>query len=256
MTKRTDADIARLYHLHSSFDKARSLDPDVDFDRTPARFRTYPGAARTALPGRDFAVEMSLGTALERRRSIREYALGPLPLEVLGRLLHTSYGVRGLREMDGEWSFHRPAPSAGARYPLELYVATQAVESLADGIYHYDARGHALELMRPGLAQPALMDLTLGQEMVRDTNLVIVVTAIRDRTLWKYGQRGYRHVLLDAGHVGENLYLVATALGLGPTGIGGFYDAELAALLKLPEDEEPFYVLCIGQPAPAARPTE
>lgn len=254
MSKRSDADIARLYHLHSSFDKGRSADPQIDFDRTPARFRTYPGAARTPLPGRDFALEMTLGTALLQRRSIREYALRPLPLGTLGRLLHTSYGVRGLREVDGEWSFHRPAPSAGARYPLEIYVATQAVESVADGIYHYDARGHALELMRPGLAQPALVDLLLGQEMVRDTNVVIVIAGNRERTMWKYGQRGYRHVLLDAGHAGQNLYLVATALGLGPAGVGGFYDVELAAFLDLPEEEEPFYVLCIGQPAPAAAP--
>jgi SagB-type dehydrogenase family enzyme len=72
--------------------------------------------------------------------------------------------------------------------------------------------------------------------------------------MWKYGQRGYRHVLLDAGHVGQNLYLVATALGLGPTAIGGFFDRELGALLELPEDEEPFYVVCIGQPASEEAP--
>ncbi len=88
--------------------------------------------------------------------------------------------------------------------------------------------------------------------MVEATNVVVVVTAVRDRTMWKYGQRGYRHVLLDAGHVGQNLYLVATALGLGPVGIGGFFDGELGALLALPDDEEPFYVVCIGQPAPEA----
>ncbi|MFT3766162.1 MAG: SagB/ThcOx family dehydrogenase [Minicystis sp.] len=252
MTKRTDADLARLYHLHSSFEAARLTEPAIDFDRVKIRYRTYPGAARRPLPGRDFEVEMSLGEAIERRRSVRDFALRPLPLATLGRLLHTSYGVREMVGDDGGPSHQRPVPSAGARYPLEIYVAAQQVEGLADGIYHYDARAHELELVRPGLAQPALVELTLDQPMVRDTNLVVMITAIRERTMWKYGQRGYRHVLLDTGHVGQNLYLVATALGLGPVGIGGFYDRELGALLQLPEDEEPFYVLAIGQPAFAA----
>jgi SagB-type dehydrogenase family enzyme len=192
---------------------------------------------------------MSLGEAIEKRRSIRELAQEPLPLETLGRLLHTAYGVRGHCKMGPDWTAVRTTPSAGGRYPLELYVATQSVEGLADGIYHYDARAHELELRRPGLAQPALADLTVGQEVTRLANVVIVVTAIRERTMWKYGQRGYRYVFIDAGHVGQNVYLVATALGLGPTAIGGFFDAEMNALLDLPSDEEAVYVLCIGQPA-------
>ena len=249
MATRLEADVARLYHLTSSHERARLFEATLDGDRTPVRFRTYPGSARTPLPGRDFAVEMPLGAALERRRSVRDYDLRPLPLSTLGRLLHTSYGVRGHRRCEGEWTYDRPAPSAGGRYPLELYVATQEVTGLADAIYHYDARAHELELRRPGLAQPALVDLAVGQDTVAKTNVVVIITAVRERTMWKYGQRGYRHVLLDAGHVGQSLYLVATALGLGPTAIGGFFDAELNALLSLPDDEEAFYILCIGQPA-------
>jgi SagB-type dehydrogenase family enzyme len=83
--------------------------------------------------------------------------------------------------------------------------------------------------------------------MVTNTNVVVIITAIRERTMWKYGQRGYRYVWLDAGHLGENLYLVATAMGLGPVGVGGFFDRELNALLALPAKEEAFYVVCIGQ---------
>lgn len=252
MSRRTETDVARLYHLHSSHERARLIEPAIDHHRQPGRFRTYPGAARFALPGRDFAVEMSLGQAIEKRRSIREIALRPLPLEALGRLLHTGYGVRGHRKMGGEWAADRTTPSAGGRYPLELYVATQQVEGLADGVYHYDARAHELELRSAGLAQPAIADLTVGQEVARDANVVIVVTAVRDRTMWKYGQRGYRYVWIDAGHVGQNVYLVATALGLGPTAIGGFFDGEMNALLKLPSDEEAVYVLCVGQPAESA----
>jgi SagB-type dehydrogenase family enzyme len=254
MATRTEADIAKLYHLHSSHERARVFEPILDLDVLPLRFRTYPGAPRTSLPGRDFALDMPLGMALEKRRSIRHHALKPLALETVGRILHTAYGVRGHREVDGEVIPDRPVPSAGGRYPLELYAATQSVEGLADGIHHYDARAHELELVREGLAQPILVDLLMGQNVARDANLVVIITAVRERTMWKYGQRGYRHVLLDAGHVGQNLYLVATALGLGPTAIGGFYDQELGALLHLAPEEEPFYVVCIGQPAQEETP--
>jgi SagB-type dehydrogenase family enzyme len=248
----SEPDVARLYHLASSHERARPIEPTIDPHGQPMRFRTYPGSLRVRLPGRDFAIEMTLGQALEQRRSIRDLALSPMPIEALGRLLHASYGVRGHRRIDGEWSYDRPAPSAGGRYPLEIYVATRMVTSLADGIYHYDARAHELELVREGRAEPSFGDLAIGQEVLDHANLAIVITAVRDRTMWKYGQRGYRYVWIDAGHVGQNLYLVATALGLGPTAIGGFFDREVSALLSLPEDEEAIYLVAVGQPKPGA----
>src|SRR5262249_43274078 len=150
--------------------------------------------------------------------SIRSFAEGLLPLETLGRILHASYGVRGR----ARGAFERPCPSAGGLYPLEIYAATHVVEGLEDGIHHYDARAHELELVRPGRVHRLLVDLTLGQDMVEHANVVFVITAVRERSTYKYGQRGYRYVLLDAGHLGQTLYLVATALGMGPVGIGGF----------------------------------
>jgi len=243
-----EANVARLYHLHSSNVRSRVVETELDEDRQPARFRTYTDAARVDLPGRDFALDERLGTVLARRRSIREFTREPLPLEAFGRLLYTTYGVRGRRKIEGVWNLDRPAPSAGARYPLEVYVATQAISELDDGIYHYDPREHQLELRRPGVVHEALVGLTMGQDMVRDANVVFIITAVWERTTWKYGQRGYRHVFLDAGHLGQNLYLVATALELGPVAIGGFLDAELNELLELPEGEESVYVVCVGQP--------
>src|SRR6185436_13826251 len=104
-------------------------------------------------------------------------------------------GVRGRRQ----GAYDRPSPSAGGLYPLELYVAAQSVEGLADGIHHYDPRAHDLALIREGAAQEALVGLTLGQDMVRAANLVFIITAVRARTMFKYGQRGYRFLFLDAG---------------------------------------------------------
>lgn len=253
MTKHTnppaaEPDVARLYHSHSCHVRERALDPSIDPFGQPPRFRTYPGSARVALPGRDFALDMPLGEALAKRRSIRELARCPMPLATVGRLLHASYGVRGHRKIGGEWAYDRPAPSAGGRYPLEIYVAARDVESLADGVYHYDARAHELELRREGAAQPALAELAVGQEVIERANLGIVITAVRDRTMWKYGQRGYRYLWIDAGHVGQNVYLVATAMGLGPTAIGGFFDREVDALLALPEGEEAIYLIAVGKP--------
>ncbi|WP_437792762.1 SagB/ThcOx family dehydrogenase [Sorangium sp. So ce693] len=251
MARSKETDIARLYHLQSSHVRSRPLEPPFDGDLQPLNFRTYVGSARTPLPGRDFAIDAPLGAVLEQRRSQREFALRPMSIEALGRLLHASYGVRGTRNVEGAWTCDRPAPSAGGRYPLEIYVATQAVEGVPDGLHHYDPRAHELELRREGLAHPTLVDLTAGQDMILNTNVVVIITAVPFRTMWKYGQRGYRFLWLDAGHLGQNLYLVATAMGLGPVAIGGFYDEELKAFLALPAEEDTMYVICIGQPAPA-----
>lgn len=247
MKRSTEADIARLYHTHSRHDKARTTEMSLDLDRQETRFRTYPGARRTPLPGRDFVLDEPLGAVLARRRSVRDFTLRPMPLATLGRLLYASFGIKGEGDLGGP-TCERAVPSAGGRYPLEIYVATQSVEGLEDGIHHYDVRAHELELRRSGVAQPRLVDLALEQTMVRDSNVVAIITAIPDRTMWKYGQRGYRYVWLDAGHLGQNLYLVATAMGLGPVGIGGFFDDELGELLALPAGEEAYYLVCIGQP--------
>ncbi|MDC0717524.1 SagB/ThcOx family dehydrogenase [Nannocystis bainbridge] len=254
MARSNETNIARLYHLHSSHVRARSVDPAHEVDLHPPRFRVYPGSLRVALPGRDFALDAPLGAVLERRRSLREYVRATMPLETLGRLLYASYGVRGSREVEGDLNYERSAPSAGARYPLEIYLATQSVEGVEDGIYHYDPRAHELELRRVGLAQPTLMDLAIGQAMVGEANVVLIITALAMRTMWKYGQRGYRYLFLDAGHLGQNVYLSATALGLCPAALGGFFDGELNALLELPSDEEAIYLICVGQPAPGSPP--
>jgi SagB-type dehydrogenase family enzyme len=242
-------DAARLYHLNSSYVRDRLVEPPADEDRRPYRFRTYPGSPRVDLPGRDFRITARIGDVLRRRRSARNLSLRPLDLARVGRLLHSSYGVKGFRNQDGESIQARPCPSAGALYPLELYVATRAVTGLSDGLYHYDARAHQLETRHIGSMHPGLAALVIqgDQEVIRNANLVITISAVFERTCWKYGERGYRYVWLEAGHVGQNLYLAATALGLGSVSLGGFFDEELNRFLNLPPGEEhAMYILCIG----------
>jgi SagB-type dehydrogenase family enzyme len=246
-------DIADMYHLHSS--NLREIPPDmrVDYDRKPKRNRTYPGAKRAVLGGKNLDVATSYGTVLEERRSIREFVDRPLSADLLGRILYISYAIRGYEKIDNEWSGRRCVPSAGGLYPLELYVALQNVESLDDGIYHYDARAHELELRRAGNLQQQLAEMTIGQDMIARANVIIVVAANFHRTMWKYGQRGYRYVWIEAGHVGQNVYLLAPALGLGAVAIGGFFDSEVDQLLMLPPEERSIYLLCVGQTADASR---
>ena len=241
------AALARLYHLNSSHVRSRVPDPTEEDDQRPLRFRTYPGSIRVDLPGRDFELTPALGDVLKRRRSVRDFHLRQLELALVGRLLFASFGVRGYRRVDSEWVHDRSVPSAGGLYPLEVYVATQAVETLLDGLYHYDARAHQLEVRQHGPVVARLADIALGQEMISRANLVIMISAVYQRTMWKYGARGYRYVWLDAGHLGQNLYLVATALGLGPMSVGGFFDEELNRLLDLPRgEEEVIYLVCVG----------
>lgn len=254
-----NGDVARLYHLHSSYVRGRLVDRldarfrdlSVDDDRRPVRFRTYPGSRRLDLGPRDFRLSAALGTVLQSRRSVRDLRLRPLALSRVARLLHASYGVRGYRGREGWRSYDRPCPSAGGLYPLELYVAAQRVRGLPDGLYHYDARAHQLELRGSRPVHAELARTLPGREtqaVVRSANLVIVMAAIFDRTTWKYGERGYRYVWLEAGHLGQNLYLAATALRLGAVSLGAFFDEELNDVLGLTTgEEEAIYVVCVGQ---------
>jgi len=248
VTRANEPDIARLYHLNSSNSRHKVPDLEVDEDARPHPFRRFAGAPRVHLPDADLDLSMSLGTVLERRSSVRDFGRRPLPLAMLARLLRISYGVIGRRFVDDHWVARRPAPSAGGLYPVEIHLASRDVDGIEDGLYHYDAKAHELELRKRGSFNAQLADMTIGQAMVKDANVVLLLTAVFQRTMWKYGQRGYRYVWLDAGHVGQNVYLVAEALGLGAVAIGGFFDAEVNRLLDLPPDEESIYLFCIGWP--------
>jgi SagB-type dehydrogenase family enzyme len=237
--------VARLFHLHSSHSRVRLADGQLDEDRRPLSGRTYPGSRRFDLPDRDQAESVSLREALLGRRSVREFDPRPLGLEVVSRVLGSSYGCR-----PGGSGPERPTPSAGGLYPIELYPVTRSVSGLPDGLYHYDPVAHQLELRREGPLYDSLAELCLGQPMVSRANLTVVLAANCQRTMWKYGQRGYRYVWLDAGHLAQNLCLTATGEALGAVSVGAFFDAELNILLDLPAGEEDaVYVVCIGQPA-------
>jgi len=166
--------------------------------------------ARITLPPPDCTGRMTLEKALARRRSVREFAAQALSEQELSQLLWAAQGITHPDRL-------RTAPSAGALYPLELYVV------IASGFYHYDPKEHKLDLYSEGDLRPALYRASLEQECVREAPAVFAIAAVYGRTERKYGhQRGPRYVHMDAGHAAENMLLQAVTLGLGAVPVAAF----------------------------------
>jgi SagB-type dehydrogenase family enzyme len=184
------------------------------------------------------------------RRSIREYTSQPLTIHHLSMLLWAAYGVTETR-----WGL-RASPSAGATYPLEIYVVVKdrgvVLEDgsyLEAGIYKYHVYTHTLKLVKKGDYTEDLYRAALNQEWVRDAAINIVVTAVFERTTRIYGERGrVRYVPMEVGHLGQNVYLMATAMELGTVVIGAFYDDEVSKILSAPPEEVPMYIIPVGIP--------
>ncbi len=179
---------------------------------------------------------LSLEEALSRRRSTREFAPGPLSERQLSQLL---WATQGITSSEG----YRTAPSAGALYPLEIYVV------LPIGFYHYKPDRHRLDRVSAEDLRLALYRAALEQEAIREAETVFVITAVYERMVRKYGtERSPRYVHLEAGHAAQNLLLEAVALGLGAVPMGAFHDAEVQRVLSLPRNHQPLYLIPAGKP--------
>jgi len=186
---------------------------------------------------------------LQERRSIRDYTRSPLSPEELGQLLWAQNGRLGVEGPKDR----RTAPSAGARYAVETYAVVSNVAGVAPGLYHYDARGHRLVPRRLGDMAQAVAAAAYDQGMAAEAALVLAWTAVAERTCARYGQRGYRYLFLDAGHIGQNLHLAVAAMGLGCCMVGSFYDDEVNALIGVDGVREVVvYMATVGRPAAGA----
>ena len=192
------------------------------------------------LPEPRYESNVSIEETLVKRRSVRDYTREPLTLTEVSQLLWAAQGTTS----DG---IYRAAPSAGALYPLEVYMIVGNVEDLAAGVYQYKPKGHELVMILEGDMRSRLTDAALGQGPVGNAAIDIVLTSVYDRITRKYGDRGVRYALIEIGHVGQNICLQATAMDLGSVCIGAFYDEQVRALLKLPEEEAPLYIIPIGK---------
>ncbi|MHB1317376.1 MAG: SagB/ThcOx family dehydrogenase [Anaerolineae bacterium] len=216
----------------------------LDMATRPAGFKDYPDAPRIALPAPDTLGGDGLWDLLQSRRSARSYDDDPLSLAQVSQLLWATDGAT--RQAGG--ALLRTAPSAGAVYPIETYIAAHAVDGIPQGLYHYQVREHALALLTPGDQRLAVSAAALDQGMAADAGLVLIWSAVFGRTTWKYRQRGYRYVYLDAGHIAQNAALAAVALGLGSCQIAALFDDEANALLGLDgESESVIYMTAVGR---------
>lgn len=193
-----------------------------------------------ALPPPRMTGDLSVEQALARRRSVREFKDALLTLGDVAQLL---WAAQGITDAEG----HRTAPSAGATYPLELYLVAGRVEDLAPGVYHYRPADHALEQLADGDVRQALMAAALDQPCVGNGAAHLVFAAVYERTTDRYGERGTRYVHMDVGHAGQNVHLQAEALGLGTVVVAAFDDARVHAVLGLPIGEEPLYIMPVGR---------
>lgn len=185
--------------------------------------------------------DVSLEASISGRRSVRDYSNRPLSLADAGQLL---WAAQGITSGDGG----RAAPSAGALYPLELYIVAGNIESLPAGLYRYRPRGHRLQLVVDGDLRKALAQAALGQAWVRRAPAVLVIAAVYERSERKYGQRARRYTRIETGHAAQNIYLQAVALGLGTVIVGAFDDAEVQQALELPGDHAPLALMPVGHP--------
>jgi len=194
-----------------------------------------------ALPAPSLDGEVSVERALASRRSLRAFAREPLPLPAVSQLL---WAAQGITHPEGL----RTAPSAGALYPLELYLVVGAVSGIGPGVYRYDPRHHRLSLLSPGGVRADGAEAALGQEWIADAPAILVVAAVYERTARKYAERAERYVHIEAGHAAQNVYLEAAALGLGTTLVGAFRDEALTRAIGLPRGSEPLGLLPVGKP--------
>jgi SagB-type dehydrogenase family enzyme len=195
--------------------------------RATRRNRTWPARPLPAAA----LLERPLGEAIRRRRSARALGRGSVSLSELSALLEAAYGVTAGATQDAPPL--RAAPSAGALYPLELYVLARRVRGLAVGVHHYDPLERVLRRLPVELAGIGGAALSPYAPLVDDASLLVAITAVFWRSRFKYGLRGFRFALLEAGHAAQNLLLAATALELASVPVGGVYDRALERLLRV-----------------------
>jgi SagB-type dehydrogenase family enzyme len=192
------------------------------------------------LPKPEIRGGMGVEEALGKRRSVRAYLDEPISLKELSQILWAAQGM-----VD---SWRRTSPSAGATYPLEIYVVVGKVQDIEPGIYRYDPKSHSIEMRKGGDVREELARASLSQLWISDASVVLAIAACYRRTTTRYGRRGERYVHMEAGHVGQNVHLEAVSLGLGTCMVGAFDDRSVKDVLELPEEEEPLYIMPVGKP--------
>lgn len=208
----------------------------------------FEGYPIIALPKTMSPLGLSLSEAITSRVSSRDMTPTTFSLSDLGTLLYYAYGVTGDRTQTGALRTFRVVPSGGGLYPLELFFHSTQADGLQSGLYHYNPLHHYLRHVKVGEFTSDIADGTVYRELIEGASLVIFITALFERSIFKYRDRGYRFILLEAGHVAQNINLVTTALGLGCVNIGGYFDRHIDAFLGLDGvTHSTIYMIAVGR---------
>jgi len=216
----------------------------LDWRNKPATYKNYSQASQIKLPLNSGLLDHSFERIVERRHSQRSFTSAEMTLEKLSALLWASQGITK-RTSDFEF---RATPSAGALYPVETYLVVNKITSLKKGVYHYNIQQHSLETLKKGNYAQAISHACLDQDWMGFANVIFLWSAVFERSIWKYRERAYRYVYLDAGHIAHAVALAATALDLGSCQVAAFYDDEVNTILDIDGTKEStLYLTAVGR---------
>jgi SagB-type dehydrogenase family enzyme len=233
------------FQRNTKHTRERLIGGYLDWEHKPETYKEYPSARKVQLPKNFPTQTLPVIEALKKRKSIRSFLPEPLSLADLSFLL---WAATGVQRTEQGYEF-RTVPSAGALYPVETYIVANNVEGVEKGLYHYNIQDHALEELETGSIGEKLARAALGQRMLADAPVALVWTAVFARSKWKYAQRAYRYVYLEAGHIAQSLALSATSIGLGSCQIGAFFDDEINQIVGVDGAEESvLYLSVVGHP--------
>ena len=232
------------FQQETKYHRERMSGKRLDWGSMPEIYKEYPESRKTRLPDPVLSQNMSLDQTLRMRKSIRHFSSEPMTQEQLSYLLWASTGIqrveRGLE--------FRPVPSAGALYPIETYLTVNNEEGLTQGVYHHSIRGHLLDELKLGDYSEETARAALGQRMCATAAVVFIWAAAFNRSKWKYEQRAYRYIYLDAGHMAQNLALATVSQELGSCQIAALYDDEANNMVGVDGTEESvIYMTAVGQ---------
>jgi len=242
--KESDRKSGNRFQQESKYSRDGMKEWSPEWGDQVSLYKSYPDADSVVLPDPQIKGGPPVWEVIAARRSYRDFLEEPIDLAALSQLLWSSQGITARTRN----FFFRSAPSAGALYPVETYVACHHVEGAQMGLFHYNVPEHKLELLVAGDICDRLMNAGLMQPVLSESSVVFIWTAVVKRSSWKYHQRAWRYIYLDCGHLAQNLHLAAEALGLGCCLTGAFFDDEVNELVGVDPVEEPVIYMCAVGP--------
>ncbi len=233
------------FQTETKYSRNKNLGGKLDWTNKPETYKTYPTNKTIQLPNPLQKATPTFSEVLQKRKSTRSFSTQPLSKVDLAFLI---WAATGIQRAEHGYEF-RTAPSAGALYPIETYIATNNIQDIEKGIYHYNIKNHLLEEITLGNFGEKIAHAALDQEMCADAAVVFIWTSIFRRSKWKYQQRAYRYIYLDAGHIAQNLALASASITCGSCQVGAFFDDEVNSILGIDGIEESTICLsAVGYP--------